>query len=774
MQWVNEGPDIPDEILQAQDEGRLLFFCGAGVSTNAGLCSFEKLVRSVFKKAKCESLLKSDPVINKEFKAHNFDIVLNHLEQQEVDIRTIVSDLLTLKKNADLFTHIAILKLSKVYDKDNYAIRLVTTNFDHGFILDEAKEEVEKDSFKIVIDKAPSLPVPKPYKWNSVVYLHGVLEEKNHLVLTSADFGAAYITEGWAARFVTEMFEHFTVLFVGYSIEDKVLRYITDAIAYDKRHGLGKGLVYALAGHKDNNKEKIENSWKAKNVIPILYNEKEKHKLLHQTLIQWSENFEAGFYGRTNVINQFASNKPLKNDYETEQVLWALDDNSGNCAKVFSEFTNIDEQPASIEWLNFFYERDLKIINAKRDYRQLNDKSKYVDDRLNDLCSKEIFVANLVYPYYSSSSDLSNISLKLADWLCKHLNEEILLEWVLERGGILHHKFAEKIMETLTFNYCPLLEIVHKTWQFLVSNIDRLSLLNTMKTPLYKIIKTPFSILPFPEKIISNKFNIHIELNPLNESYKNYLRQGSYDRNYNKFFEIKFKLEDTDFDDDEFKVLVGNIEDLNNLPWLVDNLTSHLIYIMSVKSFFDKKNDANFSLSHEIPSIIPHNQNCHEEKWVYLVELLFQTFKCLIKKDFDYANLIIYRWKSTPYLIFKRLVLASVADNHVLSIDDKVKMLLAGNCYLLWNRYVKREKFQLIKAIWQDFPKGLMGKLVSAIIKGPSRSFYKKTNCVGHNIRERIDREIFCTILHIKEFYKYSIPKRLELKLKELKKMYPQ
>jgi len=32
MQFVGHGPDIPDALLQAHEEGRVVFFCGAGIS----------------------------------------------------------------------------------------------------------------------------------------------------------------------------------------------------------------------------------------------------------------------------------------------------------------------------------------------------------------------------------------------------------------------------------------------------------------------------------------------------------------------------------------------------------------------------------------------------------------------------------------------------------------------------------------------------------------------------------------------------------------------
>jgi hypothetical protein len=36
------------------------------------------------------------------------------------------------------------------------------------------------------------------------------------MVLTDADFGRGYLVEGWARRFLVELFRHCTVLFVGY------------------------------------------------------------------------------------------------------------------------------------------------------------------------------------------------------------------------------------------------------------------------------------------------------------------------------------------------------------------------------------------------------------------------------------------------------------------------------------------------------------------------------------------------------------------------------
>ena len=52
-------------------------------------------------------------------------------------------------------------------------------------------------------------------------------DDLDRLIISDGDFGQAYLTQGWAARFVATLFRDFTLCFVGYSIDDPVLRYMT-------------------------------------------------------------------------------------------------------------------------------------------------------------------------------------------------------------------------------------------------------------------------------------------------------------------------------------------------------------------------------------------------------------------------------------------------------------------------------------------------------------------------------------------------------------------
>ena len=91
-----------------------------------------------------------------------------------------------------LRTHEALIMLSRT----EHGVRLITTNFDNRFVEAGLEEQV--------VDVSPKLPVPKPHNWSTLVHLHGRIlpgDDGENFVLTAADFGRAYLTERWAARF---------------------------------------------------------------------------------------------------------------------------------------------------------------------------------------------------------------------------------------------------------------------------------------------------------------------------------------------------------------------------------------------------------------------------------------------------------------------------------------------------------------------------------------------------------------------------------------------
>src|SRR5512146_2449388 len=97
MQIVTNGPDIPDALLQAHEEGRVVFFCGAGISYPAGLPGFKGLVDEIYRR-NCTT--RSD-IEREAFEREQFDATLDLLERrlpgQRLAVRRALAEALTPK-----------------------------------------------------------------------------------------------------------------------------------------------------------------------------------------------------------------------------------------------------------------------------------------------------------------------------------------------------------------------------------------------------------------------------------------------------------------------------------------------------------------------------------------------------------------------------------------------------------------------------------------------------------------------------------------------------
>ena len=94
MRFIKDGPDVPERLVQAQEDGKVVFFCGAGISYLAGLPLFDGLVKKIYDELG-EFL---DPVEQTAFDESRFDTVIYLLERrisngaQPAQTRTIVRE----------------------------------------------------------------------------------------------------------------------------------------------------------------------------------------------------------------------------------------------------------------------------------------------------------------------------------------------------------------------------------------------------------------------------------------------------------------------------------------------------------------------------------------------------------------------------------------------------------------------------------------------------------------------------------------------------------
>ena len=127
-------------------------------------------------------------------------------------------------------------------------MRLITTNFDPHF--GAAVDKVFPGS---AIPRYVGPALPPGNNFSGIAQLHGALDPTwSRLVLTDRDFADAYMAEGWAARFLARALADRTVLFVGYSFGDTIMRYLLQAIprgrwyALWRRAEIGQGSEHGI------------------------------------------------------------------------------------------------------------------------------------------------------------------------------------------------------------------------------------------------------------------------------------------------------------------------------------------------------------------------------------------------------------------------------------------------------------------------------------------------------------------------------------------------
>ncbi|MCP4661640.1 MAG: hypothetical protein GY856_40075, partial [bacterium] len=281
------GPlDLPEEILTALEEKRLVIFAGAGVSipSPASLPSFRGLVEGT---------------VGRDLLPHELgqmDRVLGRAKEQGVPVHRLVAERLVQPDSRFNSLHENLVALFG----SAAAVRIVTTNFDRHF---QGAIAADHGLGNVEIHTAPALPVGSSF--TGLVHLHGALgrapEERDpeELVLTDADFGRAYLTEGWAGRFVVELFREYTVLFVGYSYGDTVMSYLTRGLA--PTFGRQR---FALT--ESGQREK----WELLGIGPIEYDAADDHRDLGEGLKQWVRYERRGFLDWSQRLSALVKREP--------------------------------------------------------------------------------------------------------------------------------------------------------------------------------------------------------------------------------------------------------------------------------------------------------------------------------------------------------------------------------------------------------------------------------------------------------------------------------
>jgi hypothetical protein len=285
------GVDFPESLIRAQREGRLVVFAGAGVSmpSPSNYPNFDKLAGRVA--AGVLSREPNEPV----------DRFLGRLVDQKVKVHERVREILSDPSSSPNSVHLNLLRLFETED----SVRLVTTNFDPHFTGAARTVFAGKEP---EIYYAPALPLGDPFQ--GIAHLHGSVEKSSErLVLTDADFGRAYLTQGWARRFLQQLFSKYVMLFVGYSHNDLVMEYLARGLPPQADHP-GRFALKIEGGDND--------LWIYRGIQPISYpraSGDDPYAALSPALAEWADESRRSILDHEQKIRTIVQ-RPLSVDVE--------------------------------------------------------------------------------------------------------------------------------------------------------------------------------------------------------------------------------------------------------------------------------------------------------------------------------------------------------------------------------------------------------------------------------------------------------------------------
>jgi len=743
MQFVKGGPDVPEHLLQAHEDGRVVFFCGAGISYPARLPGFEGLVKKLYSRLG----ITPDAVQAAALKAKRYDTAVGLLEANHVGgrqaVREMIAEILepdTSAPNA-IATHDALLTLGKCRERRT---RLITTNFDRLFehVIENGRPSTKRF-------EAPLLPVPK-IRWDGLVCLHGLLPESptgnnlDNLVISSGDFGLAYLTERWAARFVSELIRNFVVCFVGYSIEDPVLRYMMDALAADRLLGESPPEMFAFGSYSKGEKTKCANEWCSKNVTPILYRKHQRHAYLHKTLRAWADTYRDGARGKERIVIESAMARPgtvTKHDDFVSRMLWALSEPSGLPAKQFADLNPVP----SLDWLEPMSEDRFGHVDLIR--FGVPPKAN-VDEKLAFSLTRRPAPYDLapqmaLAEASAQESQFDKMMWQLTRWLNRHLNNPALLLWLVKQGGRLHANFADQIAHRLD----RLAELEQSEEH---EELDRIRKDSPEAIPDKRMRTLWGLVLAYRVERLGPDLDLYrwrsrFERDGLTTTLRLELRDMlsprvslrapfgwplDEDEDYEEPGRIRQLVDwdvvlSTSHVHGALRELKGNEDWVAALPTLLTDFTGLLrdaLDLMRELGGADDKSDLSYLNQ---PSISEHPQNSSLRDWTALIELNRDSWRATAVASREQAQLAAEAWSKIPYPIFRRLAFFASAQPDVVSGSQGLEWLLDDDDWWLWSVETQRETMRLLVALGPQLGKDELTKLEHAILAGPPRDMYR-------------------------------------------------
>ncbi len=770
MRFYHNGPNIPDSLLDKRDKGQVVFICGAGVSIPANMPDFSKLTRDVID---FFDPPETSP-ITQEFKPWrewiknvsdtpraSLDQIFHMLKQAygRNEVNSQVAKRLKLDVDDSFHSpwHEIIMQLSA--DQEGNP-QVVTTNFDLLF------EYTSKGS-GCPTHEPPAFPdILHGVPLKGITYLHGRLQEPeashHSYVLSSADFGRAYLSEGWATSFIQSLLTSYTVVLLGYSAEDPPVKYLLQGLNHDG--GADSSNLYAFdRGTQD----EIDSKWNDRGVTAIAFSEYEQ---LWQSLEAWRDRAVSPREWREKVF-QLALKRPQELlAHERGQVAHIVRTTSG--AKLFAQAKELP--PA--DWLCVF-DRSCRVAKQSKDYGiegevfkpitvfGLDDDKQHLDSEGVEGSSHEHLLewrrgdANPPHGHKLGNRGYASMNLPrrleyITFWIAKSLSNPIVAWWAGRLNDIhprvldaLSHRFRlESDMHPKARKVWSLMLESHYQHRYEKKEINWFDFIDHLKKEGWtKGVLRHFEEITKPYISIENTLGLCQSKPPSNDWEEIKVRDIVN-------FQIQFSPRHGESVPIPDEVLLEATQILGN------NLVKAADLRLEIGDY-----------DFESPTCYPNRDtegraNSRHSNFTWFISL-FERLKNINPRA---ACAIATLWPSDEKYYFSKLKMYAFNMN-LFDADEAIRFLLELSQEQFWESETRRELLFLVHDRWNEFSSVNKTKLLTRLLDGPDKRAYWKESEYENRKNEEV-----CLYVKWLVFNGCNLPPEFEERLDEAARALPE
>lgn len=630
------GIDIPERILTAQQENKLVIFAGAGISiaSPSNLPDFNDLAKRIEVSTLCNRK-KDEPI----------DTYLGRVYHEGKDIYEIIANILSSMDSTYNSYHTNLLKL---FPQDQ--IRLVTTNQDMHF------STATKDIFQKDIKKyySPALPLAKSFE--GIVYLHGSIEDNfKKMVFTDSDFGEAYLVEGWASRFLKDLFEKYVVLFIGYSYNDPVMKYLSRGIEYNENR--------FIFTHKDSNNS--DDDWRRLHITPIYFKD---YSQLMDCIDKWVKLYSLKYIDQKERLRIILSNEATMKSDDKDYLFYIISKDYG--VKFFCDLAN------SYYWFKFLLSEG--VLDFIFNNKQLS---------FNEMCLANWAIDNFLMV---NTEDFLITLVQKSNYLNPYVTKEFVNSFYKIKK---EEKQGNKILLTQYHNKLFSL-ILNQSYKIEAKFYLELLLLELEVPKDINTLLLLFKYLIKPEIKLEKSFRI------INND------------EFCETAELKCNLSG---DLDNIKETWGEVIKPNLHLFAYDLILTVSEYLKNIYLLLGISNKIGYDpLSSGRSSIEKHDQDTYGDDFLFLIDIARDTIDYLILSNSMISDSIINLWSNSDALILERLSLYSIKKEIHLNSDEKINWLLKKGW--LHKLGAKKEVYDLVQFSYGELTKEIKSKLLFEIL----------------------------------------------------------